>query len=94
MASETNELKNELKKEALKQLIIGGIMVLVVVVAAYAERQASAPDPVPLQLKGWWEGRQAQRQEDRDYESSRKRLWFEVFDLLGPGALAHTDIDR
>lgn len=94
MPSEDEDLNEDLKHVAFKQLIVFGFMVVAVVVAAWVERQASSPDPVPPQAKRWWEDRQRQRDADREWASRVKHLFFEAYELLGPGSFDPTDVDR
>lgn len=82
---EREERQQELRHELAKQLIVAAVMVVSVIVAAYAEREASAPDlPSPLaQLIAKW---RATRKREEEWQASRRRMLFEVHCLL-PGAL-------
>ncbi len=85
MSDAKEDRQEELRHELAKQLIIAAVMIVSVIVAAYVEREASAPDlPGPLtQLIGRWK---AMRQQEEEWQASRKRMLFELHCLL-PGAL-------
>ena len=84
----------DLTQVLLQELIAGAVTILVVLVAAWAERAASSADPVPPLLRNWW-GRQRQRSDEgQQFAHDLRRMQFEVYSLLGPGCLDITEVDR
>ena len=84
----TVEEKEALRAELVKQLVIGAVMVLSLVIATLAERQASGVDPMPTAWKAWWDARQERQRQEAEFEVSWRRLLFGVYETLGPGCLA------
>lgn len=82
-----NESSNDvLKQELLKQLMIAAVMIVSIAIAAYVERQASGPDPLPGQFARWQQEWRRRRAAEQEWHTSWARLAFEVHCLM-PGAL-------